>query len=111
MLYLSCGTRDPIDDCWRDRLGDDDPINPRLGELWYAMIQDEPLWIIFKRDDDQAQARASRGGSVHIAGGPCIKIHYVTNVIIHGVRKSKAKTEDKENTETGPCHELKLSKT
>ncbi|KAK1353028.1 hypothetical protein POM88_052866 [Heracleum sosnowskyi] len=28
---------------------DDDAVNPRPGTLRYAVIQDEPLWIIFKR--------------------------------------------------------------
>ncbi|CAI0447487.1 unnamed protein product [Linum tenue] len=26
-----------------------------------------------------------RGASVHVAGGPCITVQYVTNVIIHGI--------------------------
>ncbi|KAM7271485.1 hypothetical protein ACFE04_030699 [Oxalis oulophora] len=82
--YFSCGTGNPIDDCWRcdpnwqyyrKRLAncvigfgrnavggrdgkyyivtdpsDDDPVNPRPGTLRYAVIQDRPLWIVFKRD-------------------------------------------------------------
>ncbi|KAI5604639.1 hypothetical protein POPTR_001G339500v4 [Populus trichocarpa] len=82
--YLSCGTGNPIDDCWRcdpnwernrQRLadcaigfgknaiggrngriyvvtdsGNDDAVNPKPGTLRHAVIQDEPLWIIFKRD-------------------------------------------------------------
>lgn len=84
LAYLSCGTGNPIDDCWRcdsnwqqnrQRLadcaigfgknalggrngqiyvvtdsGDDDAVNPKPGTLRHAVIQDEPLWIIFKRD-------------------------------------------------------------
>jgi pectate lyase len=80
----SCGTGNPIDDCWRcdpnwesnrKRLadcgigfgrnalggrdgdyyvvtdsGDDDPVNPKLGTLRYAVIQDKPLWITFAHD-------------------------------------------------------------
>ncbi|KHN14071.1 Putative pectate lyase 18 [Glycine soja] len=30
--------------------GDDDPVTPKPGTLRYAVIQDEPLWIIFARD-------------------------------------------------------------
>ncbi|KAH9330616.1 hypothetical protein KI387_002724, partial [Taxus chinensis] len=84
LSYLSCGTGNPIDDCWRcdpnwvnnrKRLADcaigfgknaiggqngrfyvvtdpndDDPVNPRPGTLRHAVIQSEPLWIIFQRD-------------------------------------------------------------
>jgi pectate lyase len=82
--YLSCGTGNPIDDCWRcdpdwesnrkrladcgigfgrNALGgkngrfylvtdhnDYDAVNPRPGTLRHAVIQTEPLWIIFERD-------------------------------------------------------------
>ncbi|XP_020412082.1 uncharacterized protein LOC109947081 [Prunus persica] len=30
--------------------GDDDTVNPRPGTLRHAVIQNEPLWIVFKRD-------------------------------------------------------------
>ncbi|KAI8528668.1 hypothetical protein RHMOL_Rhmol12G0165200 [Rhododendron molle] len=94
LAYLSCGTGNPIDDCWRcdpnweqnrQRLsdcaigfgknalggrngqiyvvmdsGDDDAVNPKPGTLRHAVIQNEPLWIIFKRD-------------------------MVSNIIIHGI--------------------------
>ncbi|KAH9323756.1 hypothetical protein KI387_018395, partial [Taxus chinensis] len=83
LAYLSCGTGNPIDDCWRcdsnwernrKRLadcaigfgrnaiggkngrfyvvtdpGDYDAVNPRPGTLRHAVIQTEPLWIIFQR--------------------------------------------------------------
>ncbi|CAH2038919.1 unnamed protein product [Thlaspi arvense] len=82
--YFTCGTGNPIDDCWRcdrnwhknrKRLADcgigfgrnaiggrdgrfyvvtdprdDNPVNPRPGTLRHAVIQDRPLWIVFKRD-------------------------------------------------------------
>ncbi|PHU02936.1 putative pectate lyase 22 [Capsicum chinense] len=126
--YLSCGTGNPIDDCWRcdpnwekkrQRLADcaigfgkqaiggrdgkiyivtdtsDDPVNPKPGTLRYGAIQDEPLWIIFDRDMfiklkeelmlNSFKTIDGRGASVHIAGGPCITIQYVTNIIIHGL--------------------------
>ncbi|RVW68963.1 putative pectate lyase 5 [Vitis vinifera] len=110
--YFSCGTGNPIDDCWRcdanwdknrqrladcaigfgkDAMGgkngriyvvtdseDDDPVNPRPGTLRHAVIQDEPLWIIFKRDMviklkqelvmNSFKTIDGRGASVHIAG-------------------------------------------
>ncbi|CAN8277471.1 unnamed protein product [Cochlearia groenlandica] len=127
--YFSCGTGNPIDDCWRcdkdweknrKRLADcgigfgknaiggregeiyvvtdpnnDDPVNPKPGTLRHAVIQDEPLWIIFSRDMtiklkeelmmNSFKTLDGRGSSVHIAGGPCITIQYVTNIIIHGL--------------------------
>ncbi|KAL0381775.1 UNVERIFIED_CONTAM: putative pectate lyase P18 [Sesamum angustifolium] len=75
--------------------GNDDPVNPRPGTLRHAVIQDEPLWIIFKRDMvirlnqelvmNSHKTIDGRGASVHIAGGACITIHHVTNIIIHGI--------------------------
>lgn len=84
LAYLSCGTGNPIDNCWRcdpnwhenregladcavgfgkkaidgrDGMiyvvtdsGNDDPVNPKPGTLRHAVVQDEPLWIIFERD-------------------------------------------------------------
>ncbi|KAK8710264.1 hypothetical protein V6N13_145598 [Hibiscus sabdariffa] len=127
--YSSCGTGNPIDDCWRcdpnwernrQRLadcaigfgknamggkngriyvvtdsGNDDPVNPRPGTLRHAVIQDEPLWIIFKRDMvirlkeelvmNSFKTIDGRGVNVHISGGPCITIHYASNIIVHGI--------------------------
>nr|CAN71915.1 hypothetical protein VITISV_007917 [Vitis vinifera] len=91
--FLSCGTGNPIDDCWRcdpdweknrqgladcsigfgrhaiggrdgeiyvvTDSGDDDPVNPKPGTLRYAVIQKEPLWIIFQKGyGDQTEGRA-----------------------------------------------------
>ncbi|XP_073127488.1 pectate lyase-like [Henckelia pumila] len=127
--YISCGSGNPIDDCWRcdpnwennrqhladcaigfgknagggrgGRIyvvtdpGDDDPVNPRPGTLRHAVIQSEPLWIIFKRDMvirlnqelvmNSRKTIDGRGASVHISNGPCITIHYANNIIIHGI--------------------------
>ncbi|KAL0421487.1 UNVERIFIED_CONTAM: putative pectate lyase 5 [Sesamum latifolium] len=128
LAFLSCGTGNPIDDCWRcdpnweknrQRLADcaigfgkhaiggrdgkiyivtdsgDDAVNPKPGTLRYGVIQNEPLWIIFARDMvirlkqelmmNSFKTIDGRGASVHIAGGPCITIQYVTNIIIHGL--------------------------
>ncbi|KAL3647661.1 hypothetical protein CASFOL_008629 [Castilleja foliolosa] len=74
---------------------DPDPVNPRPGTLRHAVIQDEPLWIVFKRDMvitlkqelimNSFKTIDGRGANVHIAGGGCITIQYVTNIIIHGI--------------------------
>ncbi|GLJ17501.1 hypothetical protein SUGI_0304440 [Cryptomeria japonica] len=74
---------------------DDDPVNPRPGTLRHAVIQTEPLWIIFQRHmviqlkeeliTNSYKTIHGRGANVHIAIGACITIQYVTNIIIHGV--------------------------
>ncbi|CAK9327179.1 unnamed protein product [Citrullus colocynthis] len=146
--YLSCGTGNPIDDCWRcdpnweknrQRLadcgigfgknaiggrdgqiyvvtdsGDDDPVNPKPGTLRYAVIQDEPLWIIFARDMvirlkeelimNSFKTIDGRGASVHIAGGPCITIQYVTNIIIHGLNIHDCKPGGNTDVRDSPRH-------
>ncbi|KZV47539.1 putative pectate lyase 5 [Dorcoceras hygrometricum] len=73
----------------------DDAVNPKPGTLRYGAIQNKPLWIIFARDMviklkqelmlNSFKTIDGRGASVHIAGGPCITIQFVTNIIIHGL--------------------------
>ncbi|CAN1790074.1 Probable pectate lyase 15, partial [Linum perenne] len=74
---------------------DDDCVNPKPGTLRHAVIQDAPLWIVFKRDMviqlkqelimNSFKTIDGRGSNVHIANGGCITIQFVTNVIIHGL--------------------------
>lgn len=148
LAYLSCGTGNPIDDCWRcdpnwesnrQRLadcaigfgknalggkngqiyvvtdsGDDDPVNPRPGTLRHAVIQDEPLWIIFKRDMvirlknelvmNSFKTIDGRGASVHISDGPCITIHFATNIIIHGINIHDCKQSGNAMIRNSPGH-------
>ncbi|AES72123.2 putative pectate lyase [Medicago truncatula] len=73
----------------------DDPVNPKPGTLRHAVIQQEPLWIIFKHDMviklkmdllmNSFKTIDGRGVNVHIAEGPCIRIQEKTNIIIHGI--------------------------
>ncbi|KAH7859799.1 hypothetical protein Vadar_005600 [Vaccinium darrowii] len=73
----------------------DDPVNPIPGTLRYAVIQDEPLWIIFEQDMviqlkeelmmNSYKTIDGRGHTIEISNGPCITISAVTNIIIHGV--------------------------
>ncbi|XP_073060351.1 probable pectate lyase P59 [Primulina eburnea] len=75
---------------------DDNVLNPKPGTLRYAVIQKEPLWIIFERDMiirlsqelimESNKTIDARGARVHIANGAGITIQYVSNVIIHGLR-------------------------
>ncbi|KVI09236.1 hypothetical protein Ccrd_012421 [Cynara cardunculus var. scolymus] len=146
--YLSCGTGNPIDDCWRcdsnwasnrQRLadcaigfgknaiggrngqiyvvtdpGNDNPVNPVPGTLRHAVIQDVPLWIIFKRDMviqlrqelvmNSFKTIDGRGVNVHIGNGPCITIHYATNIIIHGIHIHDCKQAGNGNIRNSPHH-------
>lgn len=148
LAYLSCGSGNPIDDCWRcdpgweknrQRLadcaigfgknaiggrdgkiyvvtdpGNDDPVNPKPGTLRHAVIQDEPLWIIFARDMtirlreelimNSFKTIDGRGSSVHISGGPCITIQYVTNIIIHGINIHDCKQGGNAYVRDSPGH-------
>ncbi|KAE9592084.1 hypothetical protein Lal_00013051 [Lupinus albus] len=127
--FFSCGTGNPIDDCWRcDKLwyrhrkrladcaigfghnsvggrdgryyvvtdpSDTDAVNPKQGTLRHGVIQDRPLWIVFKRDMvitlkqelimNSFKTIDARGFNIHIAHGACITIQYITNIIIHGL--------------------------
>lgn len=73
----------------------DDPDNSKEGTLRYAVMQEEPLWIIFDHDMS-IQLRKElliksyktidgRGTSLEISHGPCITIENATNIIIHGI--------------------------
>ncbi|KAK6947084.1 Pectate lyase [Dillenia turbinata] len=74
---------------------DDDPVDPVPGTLRHAVIQDEPLWIIFDRDMvinlkeelimNSYKTIDGRGFDIQISNGPCITIQNVSNIIIHGI--------------------------
>ncbi|KVI12328.1 AmbAllergen [Cynara cardunculus var. scolymus] len=146
--FFSCGTGNPIDDCWRcdhswqrhrKRLADcaigfgrnavggrdgryyivtnpndDDAVNPRPGTLRHAVIQDKPLWIVFKRDMvitlkqelimNSFKTIDARGVNVHIANGACITIQYVTNIIIHGLHIHDCKQTGNAMVRSSPSH-------
>ncbi|KAK6137896.1 hypothetical protein DH2020_028354 [Rehmannia glutinosa] len=74
---------------------DRDTMNPTPGTLRHAVIQDEPLWIIFQSSMviklrhelifNSYKTIDGRGADVHITGNGCITLQYVSNVIIHNV--------------------------
>ncbi|KAK1348064.1 Pectate lyase [Heracleum sosnowskyi] len=75
----------------------DDAVNPKPGTLRYAMTSiGGKKWVTFKRDMKIKLQRPllvssfstidGRGASVHIAGGACLLLQRVTDVIIHGLR-------------------------
>ncbi|KAH6781754.1 Pectin lyase-like superfamily protein [Perilla frutescens var. frutescens] len=94
--------------------GDDEPVNPRPGTLRHAVIQNEPLWIIFKSDMvirlkqelvmNSHKTLDGRSASVHIADGPCITIHHATNIIIHGIHIHDCKKAGNANIRDSPSH-------
>ncbi|XP_020588868.1 probable pectate lyase 8 [Phalaenopsis equestris] len=146
LAFLSCGTGNPIDDCWRcdptkarKRLADcgigfgrnaiggrdgryyivtdpsdDDPVNPRPGTLRHAVIQDEPLWIVFKRDMvivlkeelimNSFKTIDGRGVNVHIANGACLTLQFVNNIIIHGLHIHDCKPTGNAMVRSSPSH-------
>ncbi|XP_060196851.1 pectate lyase-like [Lycium barbarum] len=75
---------------------DDDVKDPKPGTLRHAVIQEEPLWIIFEKSMviklkqelmiTSDKTIDGRGVSVHIANGAGLTIQFVHNVIIHNIR-------------------------
>ncbi|KAF8399421.1 hypothetical protein HHK36_015286 [Tetracentron sinense] len=74
---------------------DNNLVNPKPGTLRHAVIQPQPLWIIFARDmtirlNEELLMTShktidGRGAHVHIAYGAGITIQFIKNVIIHGL--------------------------
>lgn len=74
---------------------DDDAVNPKPGTLRYAVIQTEPLWIVFPSNMliklsqelifNSYKTLDGRGANVHIVGGGCITLQFISNVIIHNI--------------------------
>ncbi|KAE8716579.1 putative pectate lyase 5 [Hibiscus syriacus] len=93
---------------------DHDSVNPKPGTLRHAVIQDEPLWIIFARDMkiklkeellmNSFKTIDGRGADIHIAGGPCITVQYVTNIIIHGINIHDCKRGRNAYVRDSPSH-------
>lgn len=94
--------------------GDDDPVNPKPGTLRHAVIQEEPLWIVFQRDMvitlkqelimNSFKTIDGRGVNVHISNGACITIQYITNVIIHGIHVHDCKPTGNAMVRSSPSH-------
>ncbi|KAK4386907.1 Pectate lyase [Sesamum angolense] len=78
-----------------DDPSDDDMDHPKPGTLRHAVIQTEPLWIIFKHSMviklknelimTSDKTIDGRGVLVHIANGAGITIQFVHNIIIHNI--------------------------
>ncbi|XP_022138994.1 probable pectate lyase 18 [Momordica charantia] len=93
---------------------DSDPANPTPGTLRHAVIQFEPLWIIFSADMtirlkyelivNSFKTIDGRGANVHITGGGCITIQYVSNIIIHNIHVHHCKPSGNANIRSTPTH-------
>ncbi|EFH40186.1 pectate lyase family protein [Arabidopsis lyrata subsp. lyrata] len=93
---------------------DDNPVNPKPGTLRHAVIQEEPLWIVFKRDMvitlkeelimNSFKTIDGRGVNVHIANGACITIQFVTNIIIHGIHIHDCRPTGNAMVRSSPSH-------
>ncbi|KAH6822319.1 Pectate lyase family protein [Perilla frutescens var. hirtella] len=83
---------------------DDDVQNPKPGTLRHAVIQKEPVWIVFRRSMvitlqqelimQGDKTIDGRGARVEIAYGAGITIQFVRNVIIHGIKIHNIKPKD-----------------
>ena len=75
---------------------DNNVMKPKPGTLRHAVIQKEPLWIIFSKNMNIKLSKElimsshktidGRGHHVHISYGAGITIQFIRNVIIHGIR-------------------------
>lgn len=93
---------------------DHDPVTPSPGTLRYAVIQSEPLWIIFAsnmlihlREElifNSYKTLDGRGADVHIIGGGCITLQLITNVIIHNVHIHHCIPSGNTNIRSSPTH-------
>lgn len=94
---------------------DEDTVNPVPGTLRHAVIQDEPLWIIFGQPNmvirlkhelifNSYKTVDGRGANVHITGNGCITLQYVSNVIIHNIHVSNCLPSGNTNIRSSPRH-------
>ncbi|KAI7725033.1 hypothetical protein M8C21_029804 [Ambrosia artemisiifolia] len=93
---------------------DNDPVNPRPGTLRWAVIQTEPLWIVFPTNMhiqlsqelifNSYKTLDGRGANVHITGGGCITLQFITNVIIHNIHIHHCYPSGNTNIRSSPTH-------
>ncbi|XP_059628365.1 probable pectate lyase 12 [Cornus florida] len=93
---------------------DHDPSNPTPGTLRHAVIQTEPLWIIFSTNMviklkhelivSSFKTIDGRGANVYITGGGCITLQYITNVIIHNIHIHHCVPSGNTNIRSSPTH-------
>jgi len=92
----------------------DDATNPAYGTLRWGVIQTQPLWIIFANDMmitlkeeliiNSWKTLDGRGANVHIAGGACLTLQYISNVIVHGLHIHDCKSTGNAMVISTPTH-------
>ncbi|CAN7069720.1 unnamed protein product [Brassica rapa subsp. trilocularis] len=93
---------------------DDDAANPTPGTLRHAVIQPEPLWIVFSGDMGirlrhelivgSYKTIDGRGANVQITGHGCLTIQQVSHVIIHNVHVHHCKPSGNTLVASSPTH-------
>ncbi|KAK3008354.1 hypothetical protein RJ639_014904 [Escallonia herrerae] len=93
---------------------DPDPVNPTPGTLRHAVIQTEPLWIIFSANMliklkhelivNSFKTIDGRGATVKITGGGCITLQYISNVIIHNIQVANCVPSGNTMIRSSPTH-------
>ncbi|KAJ0255277.1 pectate lyase 12 [Hirschfeldia incana] len=93
---------------------DDDAVEPKPGTLRYGVIQVEPLWIVFPSNMmiklkqelifNSYKTLDGRGANVHIVGGGCITLQYISNVIIHNIHIHHCYQSGNTNVRSSPTH-------
>ncbi|XP_004494082.1 probable pectate lyase 12 [Cicer arietinum] len=93
---------------------DDDAVNPKPGTLRYGVIQNEALWIVFPSNMlielkqelifNSYKTIDGRGADVHIVGGGCITLQYISNVIIHNIHIHHCHPSGNTNVRSSPEH-------
>ncbi|XP_062091970.1 probable pectate lyase 18 [Humulus lupulus] len=93
---------------------DRDVARPIPGTLRYAVIQTEPLWIVFSADMtiklkhelivNSYKTIDGRGANVHIVGNGCITLQSVSNVIIHNIHIHHCKPSGHADIASSPTH-------
>ncbi|KAL3834132.1 hypothetical protein ACJIZ3_008868 [Penstemon smallii] len=93
---------------------DHDTVDPTPGTLRHAVIQEEPLWIIFQSNMviklkhelmfNNYKTIDGRGANVQITGNGCITLQYVSNVIIHNVHIYNCLPSGNTNIRSSPTH-------
>ncbi|KAJ4720703.1 Pectate lyase [Melia azedarach] len=93
---------------------DRDPANPSPGTLRHAVIQTEPLWIIFSGNMliklkheliiNSYKTIDGRGANIHITGNGCLTVQYVSHVIIHNIHIHHCKPSGNTMIASSPTH-------
>ncbi|KAG0564281.1 hypothetical protein KC19_8G098400 [Ceratodon purpureus] len=93
---------------------DNDVVDPAPGTLRWGVIQEEPLWIVFSRNMNIKLKRElimnsyktidGRGQNVHIAGGACLTMQFVNNIIVHNVHIHDCKAAGPGDVRSSPSH-------